>query len=164
MDFSVRKNWRVKVILIESPHGGFHGHGGTPSHHPCFHGIFHEINHPVYPSDVFFSAGGLRTHDFPVIPMFGWDFQDHRVPESQIHGKTRVATSTATRQRRLWGNRHHRSQQNVFFLVADATGTSWWIIQTRSRLDILEWETNVEKRVLIVSIPRKLHKIPYMCR
>ena len=28
-------------------YGGFHSHGGTPSHHPFWIGIFPELNHPA---------------------------------------------------------------------------------------------------------------------
>ena len=28
-------------------YGGFLYHRGTPSHHPNFHGIFQEVNHPM---------------------------------------------------------------------------------------------------------------------
>ena len=32
---------------IHIKNGGFHSHRGTPSHHPFFRGIFHEINQPA---------------------------------------------------------------------------------------------------------------------
>ena len=49
---------KCETILAKSmgrrtcSHGGFHGHGGTPSHHPFLNGIFHEINQPFWGSPI----------------------------------------------------------------------------------------------------------------
>ena len=51
--------WDVPEKKKQFINGGFLSHGGTPSHHPNFSGIFPEINHPAYGVPLFLETPKL---------------------------------------------------------------------------------------------------------